>query len=500
MQENLPSSKITSILPDSFLKHDTFRQRPVALKVILPLICSALATCFAINPMAAMGYRSPFLLYFAAVLISSAYGGCWSALVATVASAIGAIIYVLPQHRQGSEFYFAIMLFLLEGLALAFLFRLIEEFQSRIQKNQARFKGMIEQSAEGFLLINGDGLITYAAPVAGELLGYTTEELLNMSLQELVNPDEKHSFEFRFLKLRNDYGHTINFLQRFKTREGDWKWIEGSARNLLKDERVGALVIHYRNVSERMAQNKQQEDFVHMASHELKSPITALKGYAQLMRLNHRKESREKDHYVLDRIDMQLNKLLGLIDDMLDITRIKAGELNYHFSRFSFNDCVKETLEAIQNTTTTHELKLLEKEVPVLFGDKDKISQVINNLISNAIKYSPGQNTVEVRIEKDDTYVYLYVLDHGIGIPKEKQKKVFERFYRVDRLSKNTIEGLGLGLYIAMEIISKHQGKMGLESEDGDGAEFWFALPIKTDEQTYSDSALKQYRPTVLNK
>jgi PAS domain S-box-containing protein len=482
MQKNLHPTRTKSVLSHSFLKHDTFGQRPTILRLLIPLVCSILATGFAIDPLAAMGYKSPFLLYFAAVLISAAYGGCWSALVATVISAIGAIIYILPLHGQRSEFYFAVMLFLLEGLALAFLFRLIEEFQIRIRKNEAQFKGMIEQSAEGFLLMNSEGLVTYAAPVAGELLGYTTKELLGLNLQALVNPEEQHAFEFRFLKLRNDYGHTINFLQRFKTRDGEWKWIEGSARNLLKDERVGALVIHYRNVSERMARDKQQEDFVHMASHELKSPITALKGYAQLLRLNHRKEARDKDHYVLDRIDMQLNKLLGLINDMLDVTRIKAGELNYHFNQFNINDCVKETMEAIQNTTSTHELKLVEMEVPVLFGDKDKISQVVNNLISNAIKYSPGQTSIEVRIEKDDNSVYLYVRDRGIGIPKSKQKKVFERFYRVDTLSKNTFEGLGLGLYIAMEIIRRHQGKMGVESEEGDGAEFWFALPINAEE------------------
>jgi PAS domain S-box-containing protein len=481
MEQNLLSSKIKSALQHFFLKHDTFGQRPILLRIMIPLACSALATWVAVTPMATMGYRSPFLIYFAAVLISAAYGGCWSALIATVISAIGAVTFILPQHGEGSEFYFAVMLFLVEGLALAFLFRLIEEFQARISKNEARFKGMIEQSAEGFLLMNGDGLITYAAPVAGELLGYTTEELLGLNLQTLVNPEEQHSFDFRFLKLRNDYGQTINFLQRFHSRDGEWKWIEGSARNLLKDDRVGALVIHYRNVSERMARDKQQEDFVHMASHELKSPITALKGYAQLMRLNHRKEAREKDYYVLDRIDMQLNKLLGLIDDMLDVTRIKSGALNYHFDRFNFNDCVRDAMEAIQNTTTTHELKLVDSPVPVLFGDKDKISQVVTNLISNAIKYSPGQKSVEARIEKDDTYVYLYVRDHGIGIPKSKQKKVFERFYRVDTLCKNTFEGLGLGLYIAMEIIRKHQGKMGVESEEGDGAEFWFSLPIKAE-------------------
>jgi PAS domain S-box-containing protein len=459
-------------------QQDRIQQRPYWLKIIYPLLLTALATWFTMGPLSMIGYPSPFLLYFAAIYLSACYGGWWSAMLCTITCTIGACSFILPLHHANTGFGFSILLFFLEGSLLTCLFHLIQKAQIQMQQREAMFRGMIEKSAEGFLLTDGEGVITYAAPIAGELLGYTCEQLKGMNLQELIHTEEWKNFEFRFLKLRNDYGHTINFSQRLKTGDGSWIWIEGSASNLLNDKRVASLIFNYRNVTERIARDKQQEDFIHMASHELKTPITALKGFSQLLRMNQVNNKRDKDGYLLNRMDQQLNKLLGLVDDMLDVTRIKTGDIRYHFDWFDINQCVAEVIEAQQTTTVTHQLQLVTTDTPRLYGDKDKISQVVTNLITNAIKYSPGKDKVELRIEKDSRCIYLKVKDHGVGIPKSKQQKVFERFYRVDGASRKEIEGLGLGLYISMEIIKKHQGKMGVESEEGNGSEFWFGLPI----------------------
>jgi PAS domain S-box-containing protein len=454
------------------------QQRPYWLKVLYPFLLAVLATWLTISPLSAIGYNSPFLIYFAAIFLSACYGGWWSAMLCTFVSTMCAIGFILPLHKSGTAFGSSILLFFLESLLLNCLFHLIEKAHKQLQQREALFRGMIEQSAEGFLLADSEGVITYAAPIAGELLGYTCAELNGMNLQSLVHTEEWKNFEFRFLKLQNEYGHTIKFLQRLKRGDGSWMWIEGSASNLLRDERIGLLIFNYRDVTERVARDKQQEDFIHMASHELKTPITVLKGFSQLLKLSHHKEGRDKDGYVLNRIDLQLNKLLGLVDDMLDVTRIKTGDIRYHFDWFDLNQCVADVIEAQQITSPGHQLKFAAMNTCKLYGDKDKISQVVTNLITNAIKYSPGKDSVELWIEKDEHCVYLKVKDQGVGIPKSKLQKVFERFYRVDGDSRKQIDGLGLGLYISMEIIKKHKGKMGVESEEGKGSEFWFGLPI----------------------
>jgi PAS domain S-box-containing protein len=461
---------------DKLWEQQKIRRRPYWLKTIVLFLLTALATWLTLQPLAIIGLHSPFLMFFLAIFFSACYGGWWSALLCTLACTIAAIGFVFPVHHRLPAFYCSIMLFLVEGLMLTCLFKLIEEIHIRLKFSEARFRGMIEKSAEGFLLADADGLIKYAAPAAAGLLGYAISDLKNTPVNILIHPDEQRAFELRWLKLCEHADGQVNFKQRLKTSQGNWLWVEGTASNLLNDEQVQALVFHYRDITERVSKEKQQEDFVHMASHELKTPITALKGFAQLIRLNHQKEGRENDRLMLDRMDMQLNKLLGLIDDMLDMTRIKTGELNYHFAVFNLRECVNDVIDAVQTTTLKHRIVFAAGPATHVHGHKDKIGQVVNNLVTNAIKYSPGRDMVELKLDTDETRAFVKVHDYGIGIPKSKQQKVFDRFYRVDTPPMASFEGLGLGLYISMEIIKRHHGEMGVESEEGKGSEFWFSL------------------------
>jgi PAS domain S-box-containing protein len=464
---------------DKLWEHHRIKLRPFWLKLTIPILFSAGATWLTLGPLSRMGQHSPFLLFFLAIYLSACYGGWWSALICTITSTIAAIGFIYPQHNSLPDFYCSIMFFLLLGLMLTFLFRLIGEVYDRLEYSEARFRGMIEKSAEGFLLANADGMIKYVAPTAANLLGYTVDDMKNTRLTMLIHPDELRYFELRWHKLQNQNGGEVSFKQRLKNSKNNWLWIEGTANNLLNDPQVQALVFHYRDITERVNKEKQQEDFVHMASHELKTPITALKGFAQLIRKNHEKEGRNHDRHMLDRMDQQLNKMLNLIDGMLNMTRIRTGELHYHFSFFDLQECVSEVVEAIQSTTHTHKLILAAGPSIFLKGDRDKIGQVINNLVTNAIKYSPGKDIVEIKLETIDSYAFVKVRDYGLGIPKKEQQKIFTRFYRVDSPSTAKLDGLGLGLYIATEIIKHHEGKMGIESEDGQGCEFWFCLPLQ---------------------
>lgn len=472
-------SKSRSQLLLNIWNQDAISKRPAWTKLILPVFLMLPATWITLHPFESVALKAPFLFFFGVIFLSACYGGSLSALTALLSGTIFSLLFILPLHKNDySDFLLLIAAFFTEGMLLSGLFSLIESFQKKLKSSEERFRGIVEQSDEGFLMADEKGIIIYSSPSVKQLLGYTETEITGMPLISLVYKDDQKSFDFRFLKLLAHHGEASMFLQRLKTKDDQWIWIEGSVSNMLKDPRIKSLIFHYRNVNDRMDKAKQQEDFVHMASHELKTPITSLKGFLQIIKLQHFKEQRQKDNQLISRMENQLDRLLNLIEDMLNVTRIKAGELQYHFSYLDFNECVRAATNALQASTTSHQLVLTTTDSPAIYGDKDRLTQVICNLVNNAIKYSPGSTTVNVVTELQETEVVLKVKDHGIGIPKDQQKKVFDRFYRVNTLPKNTFEGLGLGLYISKEIVKKHGGKMGVESSEGQGSTFWFTLPL----------------------
>lgn len=450
------------------------RQRPLWLKLLLPLLLTALASYFTFDLFESVGGRVPFMLYFGTVMISAWYGGCRSSLYATLSTTVAALIFVHPFNLT------VIAVYVLEALFITMLIFIIELKQARISESEERYRAIIEQDAEGFFMVDEDANVLLAGPLHDGILGYSNEEFKGSNIFNLIHPDEVARFKYDFLKLLlRGTGYHV-FVQRLLSKDGRWIWAEACVTNLLYDARVKALVFHYRNISERVEHDKTQEDFVHMASHELKTPITSLKGFLQLVKSKHKKEGRLTDIHLIERMEIQLDKLLGLIEDMLNMTRIKAGELYYHFEWFDLVACVKEVTEALQATSDTHRLKFTASGTLSVHADRDRISQVITNLITNAVKYSPAADSVEITLEQQKDFARIAVQDKGIGIPESKQKKIFERFYRVEGEARSNFRGLGLGLYISHEIIQRHGGRMGVTSQEGEGSVFWVTLPLKS--------------------
>ncbi|HEV8082097.1 MAG TPA: PAS domain-containing protein [Chitinophagaceae bacterium] len=232
------------------------------------------------------------------------------------------------------------------------------------------------------------------------------------------------------------------------------------------------------DITKQKEVERMKDDFISMASHELKTPLTTIKAYGQIAEDMLQEKGDVKTLEIMKRMSSQVNKLTTLIEDLLDVTKIQKGKLIYKEDFFDFNDLLKEVTDDMQRTSATHKIKNNLDSTAKILGDRNKISQVIDNLISNGIKYSPKANKIIVGTRLQDNGVQLSVQDFGIGILYKDRKKIFAQFYRVSGENQFTFPGMGIGLYICQEIIARHGGKIWLESKIGKGSVFYVWLPF----------------------
>jgi PAS domain S-box-containing protein len=235
-----------------------------------------------------------------------------------------------------------------------------------------------------------------------------------------------------------------------------------------------------------IAADKLKSDFIKMASHELKTPVTSIKGYAQLL-LTALKQEEEAEKSLspllikssLISIDKQISRLTRLMSELLDLSKIETGMLELNKEAFSLNELAIETVQDILYSHSKHTINLFHDFWCKVYGDKDRIGQVLINFLTNAIKYSPAADKIEVWIQQaDKKSVSVSVKDSGIGIDKKYHEKIFERFYRAEDKEEQTYPGFGIGLFIAKEIIHRHDGFISLMSEKRKGSVFTFTLPV----------------------
>lgn len=226
--------------------------------------------------------------------------------------------------------------------------------------------------------------------------------------------------------------------------------------------------------------DKRKDEFLGIASHELKTPLTSIKTFIQLLQKEVPKKQAGRSQLFISKVDTQLDRLTSLIHDLLDISRINSGRIEYTDEEFSLGDLLAEIVSERELLPDKHKIEFKNGIDAVVFGDKYRIQQVVTNIINNAIKYSPDADRVIVRTEKTDTDVVVAVQDFGVGIPEHERLQVFDRFYQGNGVKKSQFPGgLGLGLFISAEIIRRHNGKIWVESEENKGSTFYFSLPIK---------------------
>lgn len=244
------------------------------------------------------------------------------------------------------------------------------------------------------------------------------------------------------------------------------------SRKLIEIQKALMDEIEFRKQAER-----KKDEFISIASHELKTPLTSVKGYVQLLERSIDKGDVPTLKKHLAKAQVQLEKLNELITDLLDISKIESGKLKFNKQPFVIDDMLDSVIEIIHQSNPEFKLLKTGSVKREICGDEMRIEQVVINFLTNAIKYSPGTSEVHITVEDRGESVYVGVRDFGIGIDEELQKNVFEKFYRVEETAIH-FQGLGIGLYISAEIIKRHGGEVGVKSIPGDGSEFYFNIPF----------------------
>ncbi len=491
--------------------------------------------------------------------------------------------------------------------------------QEQLRASEERFRVLMEHSADAIALVDNKGRRMYASPASKRMIGYEPSETVGEEIFQFVHPEDMPQLQQVLTALTEQPGKSISAQFRIRHKQGHWVWVEGTGTNLLEHPDIEAIVVNYRDITERkqleiaIRQSKQQlevillniadgisvqdtqgnvvymndagaqlcgysssaevmeiadfqaqrsntlqrfqmydeqgnifppsdlpgsralrgelhpqaivqyrvresqqsrwsmvkaqpilgedgqvqlavtvfsditeayeaekrkDEFIGMASHELKTPLTTIKGLTQLVKRRLEKQGETGLLPMVTTIESQINRVTKLVNDLLDISKIQAGQFDVAQESINLDELLHAIVELAQMTSPTHTITIQGSSHGTVRGDRDRLEQVFLNLIHNAIKYSPQAQTVATCISTEHGMILVKVRDEGVGIPKDQQRKIFDRFYRVSTEDSKAVQGLGMGLYISAEIVKRHGGEITVESEEGKGSTFTVSLPL----------------------
>ncbi len=358
--------------------------------------------------------------------------------------------------------------------------------RKKVEESEKQFRQMAELMPQKIWTADAEGNKNYFNQTLLDYVGFTFEELKGSGWQKIVHPDDWKKNKSQWEESLST-GQDYEIENRLLRKDGEYLWHLTRAVALKDDTGAIKMWIGAKTEIQKIKEEEERKgDFMKMVSHELKTPVTSIKGYVQLL-LSMLKDTPEMalaDLPLLSsltRIDIQVLRLTRLITEMLDLTRLETGMLELKKEFFSLNELVNETVADIIYTNTKHTIHIHTNFTGRVYGDKDRLGQVLINLINNAIKYSTHNNPIDVTIlQPGNNLIAVSVKDYGIGITKTDQLKIFERFFRAGGKSEHTYSGFGIGLYIANQIIERHKGSLSVESEKEKGSTFTFTLHLAT--------------------
>lgn len=351
------------------------------------------------------------------------------------------------------------------------------QIENALRESEERYRKLVNLSPLG-IAIHQDEKVIFVNPSGANIIGAENpEELIGKSILDIVHPSY-HKLVIDRMRQMVLTGKAVDLVeQKFVKLDGSLTDVEVVSIPFMYQGKLAFQAI-VRDINDQKRLLQQKDDFLAISSHELKTPLTSIKAFSQLLDRYYKQNKDEIALKYLSSMISQVDRLKNLVDDLLDVSKIQTGKLIFNEEIFMFDQIVEDIIKEMQPLTKRHVIEKKGNADIRVFADKYRIGQVLTNLLTNAIKYSPYANKIIVTTSYDNGNVIVAVQDFGIGIPKKTLGKVFDKFYRVEGSKRESYPGLGLGLYISAQIMRRHNGKLWVESVEGKGTTFYFSLPI----------------------
>ena len=344
--------------------------------------------------------------------------------------------------------------------------------EEQLRETNARSEAVLSSMVEGVLATNGNGRISIANRAAQRMMSFSSPDVVNRNLFDIVRYPELHT------AIESARSEKTTAKAEFETLTPDRRRIKARATYLASEPEQGVAIV-LRDVTDLHALENMRRDFVANVSHELKTPLASIKAYAETLRLG-AIDDKNKNLQFVSQIETQAELLNLQIQDLLEIARVESGSAAFNIEDVNINSLCRRSAEALQPQATQRKVELLlevSDEPLTAKAESNGVTTIINNLISNAIHYTPAGGQVQIRTQRTGQWVEIEVTDTGIGISPEHQARVFERFYRVDQARSREEGGTGLGLAIVKHLTQAFQGQLELDSQIGKGSTFRVLLP-----------------------
>lgn len=350
----------------------------------------------------------------------------------------------------------------------------LKRITDHLNSERGRLQAIINGMSDGVIIMDNWGRVIVLNSVVEKLFRITNEASKGKNIIRVIRDYELEKLLHQSL----DTGQSIK--KQIQVLTPDRRVFVVYVTPISTGEDMGEVVAILRNVTDKTKYEEMRSEFVANVSHELRSPLTSIRGFAETL-LDGACEDPDTARKFLLIINKEAERLSRLIDELLNLSKIEEDKFVPNFEAFDVNDLIKRTVAIIQPRAAEKNLTInldTPADLPLVHGDPDMIRQVLLNLIDNAVNYTQAGGTIRVSAGVDQGEMKVDVQDNGIGIPPENLSRLFERFYRVDKARSRELGGTGLGLAIVKHIVEAHKGKIQVESKVGRGSTFSFQLPL----------------------